>query len=165
MARRPAPSNVKVLRGDRRSRINDDEPQPGEEPPTPPPGRDEDWLACWTTVSDDLAVLGVGPYRADRAALICLVDAIRIYQRLAEVVVTAPAVTRGLDGMPTTPSVVRDLRQASAEVSRWATHFGLSPSTRSQVRLRMVGPAGTVAPPASDLLSPGVGRPPRRALS
>ena len=138
--------------------------KPGEEPPTPPPRRDEEWLACWTTVCKDLAVLGVGPYRADRAPLICLVDAIRIYERLAGVVVKAPAVTRGLDGLPTTPSVVADLRKASAEVSRWATHLGLSPSSRSSVRLRMVGPAGTLAP-RSDLLSPGEGRPPSRLLS
>jgi hypothetical protein len=69
-----------LLRGDRRSRVNFDEPQPGEEALQPPPGRDEDWLTVWSRVCEDLAVLGVGPYRADPHWW-ALVDSIRIYAR------------------------------------------------------------------------------------
>jgi Phage terminase, small subunit len=154
---------VKRLSGVRPYRINDDEPIAGEEEPIPPVGRDGDWLETWEQVCEDLRIMHIGPYRSDRAALICLTDAIRVYERLADIVVKAPAVVRGPDGTPVAPSIVKELRASSAEVSRWCGHFGLSPSTRTTVRTRLAGMGGT-PPPYSDLLSPGH-RDPRRLLS
>jgi P27 family predicted phage terminase small subunit len=148
-----------LLRGDRRDRINFDEPQPGEAPPEPPPGRDADWLAVWDRHCAQLTAMKLGPYAADQDALVALCDATVRYHALAAVVLKAPAVVRGPDGTPVAPKVADELRRASTELAKWLTLFGMTPSARSQLRSRLVGPASAPAAPgsASRLLSVGGG--------
>lgn len=125
--RRPAPTNVKLLRGDRTSRIPDAEPVPRTVDPEPPEWATESWLAIWTATVTELRHLGI-LYAAEQAAIVALVTAIHEYERLAKVLVGAPAVTRSEKGTPETNPLGRALRPCSAEVSRWASHFGLSRS-------------------------------------
>ena len=150
--RPPAPTAVKMLYGVRASRITADEPMPGEAPPEPPEDRDEAWLAVWHRYVEQLSIMGMA-YEADRDGIIAMVDSAVLYDRLSRVVLKAPAVVRDRDGMPTTPSLVKDMRAAATDLLRWLTAFGLTPSSRTQVRTRQVGPASRS--PASDLLSVG----------
>ena len=130
--RRPAPSNVKRLHGVRSSRINDDEPMPHEIDPVPPDWATENWIAIWQRTCDQLRGMGI-LYAADREALVCFVTAVHEHDRLARVLVKAPAIIRDANGMPTANPLGRALRQASGEVARWASHFGLTPAERSRI--------------------------------
>lgn len=130
--RRPAPSSVKRLYGVRSSRINDDEPMPREVEPEPPEWATEEWLAFWSRTCDQLRGMGI-LYAADREALVCLVTAVHEHDRLARVLVKAPAVVRDANGQPTANPLGRALRQASGEVSRWCSHFGLTPAERGRI--------------------------------
>jgi len=134
--RRPAPTNVKLLRGDRTSRINSDEPMPREVEPEPPPWAHEEkastWLAIWESTCAELRYMGM-LHSADEAALTALVTAIHEHDRLAKVLTMAPAVVRDANGQPAPNPLGRALRQASGEVSRWCGHFGLSPAERSRI--------------------------------
>lgn len=130
--RRPAPTNVKLLHGVRSSRINDDEPMPHEVDPEPPDWATEEWLAIWVRTCDQLRGMGI-LYAADREGLVCLVTAVHEHDRLARVLVKAPAITRDRNGMPMANPLGRALRQASGEVARWCSHFGLTPAERSRI--------------------------------
>lgn len=130
--RRPAPTNVKRLHGVRSSRINDDEPIPCEVEPEPPEWAEGEWLAIWARTCEELRAMGL-LHRADREALVCLATAVHEHDRLARVLVKAPAVVRDANGQPTANPLGRALRQCSAEVSRWCSHFGLTPAERSRL--------------------------------
>lgn len=84
--------------------------------------------------AEDEAELGlVHVADADRGALVCFVTAVHEFDRLARVLVKAPAVVRDSNGSPTANPLGRALRQASGEVSRWASHFGLTPAERGRI--------------------------------
>lgn len=130
--RRPAPSNVKRLHGVRESRINADEPMPHETDPEAPEWAEGEWLAIWQRTCVQLRGMGI-LYAADRDALVAFVTAVHEYDRLARVLVKAPAIVRDANGQPVANPVGRALRQCSAEVARWASHFGLTPAERGRI--------------------------------
>ena len=71
-------------------------------------------------------------YSADREALVCFVTAVHEHDRLARVLVRAPAVVRDANGLPMANPLGRALRHASGEVARWASHFGLTTAERQR---------------------------------
>jgi P27 family predicted phage terminase small subunit len=137
--RRPQPTNVKQLHGVRSSRINSDEPMPREVEPDPPEWAPEEWLAIWNRTCTELRFMGL-LHSADEAALVCLVTAIFEFDRLARVLVKAPAIVRDANGQPVANPVGRALRQCSAEVSKWCSHFGLTPAERGRISRSAVTP-------------------------
>lgn len=143
--RRPAPTNVKVLRGNRASRINNNEPAPRETSPEPPEWATESWLAIWNRLRGELAPMGMW-LSADRDALIALVTTIDSYDRLAKTYVNAPSVVRDANGAPTHNPLGGEMRRLSAKVARWCSHFGLTPAERS----RISKPVSAVKPWESD---------------
>jgi P27 family predicted phage terminase small subunit len=130
--RRPAPTSIKHLHGVRSSRINAEEPMPHEIEPEPPEWAEGEWLAIWQRTCDQLRGMGI-LYAADREALVCLVTSVYEYDRLARTLVKAPPIIRDANGQPVANPVGRALRQCSAEVSRWCSHFGLTPAERGRI--------------------------------
>src|SRR3954451_2556413 len=97
--RRPQPTNVKMLHGARSRRITRDEPMPHEVDPEPPEWAEGEWLAIWKRTCDQLRDMGI-LYASDREALACFVTAVHEHDRLARVLVKAPAVVRDAHGQP-----------------------------------------------------------------
>jgi hypothetical protein len=61
------------------------------------------------------------------------VTAVHEHDRLARVLVRAPAVVRDANGQPAANPLWRVLRQCSGEESRWCSHFGLTPAERGRI--------------------------------
>lgn len=105
---------------------------PREVEPEPPEWSTEEWLAIWERTCGELRSMGL-LHAADREALVCLVTAVHEHDRLARVLVKAPAVIRDTNGQPCANPLGRALRQCSTEVSKWCSHFGMTPSERSRI--------------------------------
>ncbi len=130
--RRPQPTAVKALQAVRSSRMNTDEPQPRDVEPEPPEWATESWLVIWSrtcTVLRGMRLL----YAADREALVAFTTAVHEHDRLARVLVAAPPVVRDANGGPKANPLGPAVRQWSGEVSRWASHFGLTPAERGRI--------------------------------
>ena len=131
---KPAPRNVRLLRGDRPGRINDNAPQPPEVYVEEPP----EWLsesatAQWRAMAARIRALRVGPYDTDAEVLVHLAIAADSCQRLAEVIVRSPAVVRGNDGQPCPNPLVARYERAVRHMLSLATEFGLTPSSRERL--------------------------------
>lgn len=131
---KPAPRNVRLLRGDRASRFNDHAPVPPETYVFEPP----EWLsesaqAHYRHLVRRIKALGVGPFETDHEALVHLAIAADNCQRLAEVVVKAPAVVRDANGAPTHNPLVPRYERAVRHLLSLCAEFGLTPSSRERV--------------------------------
>jgi P27 family predicted phage terminase small subunit len=123
------------MRGDRPSRINTDEPQPliGQ-PITKPAGLSPRAAEEWGRVAPHLAHMGVLS-AADVAGLACYCEAVARWRVLAAVVADAPPLIDGAEGHLVKNPTYSMMRDASAEVLKWAREFGLTPSARSGIHV------------------------------
>jgi P27 family predicted phage terminase small subunit len=130
---KPAPSNVRRLRGDRPYRYNDAAPIPPEEYVEEPP----EWLsesarAQYEAMVRRIRALRTGPYETDAEVLIHLAVAADTCQRLAQVIVKAPAVVRDANGSPIPNPLVARYERAVKHMLSLCTEFGLTPSSRER---------------------------------
>jgi P27 family predicted phage terminase small subunit len=139
----PTPTNLRLLRGERRSRVNLNEPQPRHLPADRP-----GWLSAlaaeeWDRIAPDLHAMGT--VRAvDATALACYCEAVARLRIATRIVGESGPLLMGDDGHVRKNPAVSQARDASYEVRMWAREFGLTPSARSPLRVE-VGPAAVVA--------------------
>ena len=144
----PTPTALRVLRGDRASRINRAEPQPRNMSPQRP-----EWLSAmaveeWDRIAPDLAAMGTVK-AVDATALGAYCEAVarlRVATRL--VAETGPLLLDEAGKARKNPAVGQ-ARDASYEVRMWAREFGFTPSARSPLRIEV----GVPGAPAERLLS------------
>lgn len=129
---KPAPHNVRQLRGDRPYRYNDTVPVPPETYGGEPP----EWLSesaatQHRTMGRRPRALRTGPTRPTPRVLVHLVVAADTW---AQGIVNAPAVVRGANGRPVPIPLVATYERAVKYVLSSCTEFGLTPSSRERVR-------------------------------
>jgi len=144
----PKPTALRVLHGDRRSRINDAEPRPRDLPPLKPA-----WLSPlaaeeWDRIAPDLAAMGTVK-RIDAMGLAAYCEAVARLITGAKLVAEAGPLLVDRDGKVRRNPAVAQARDASYEMRMWAREFGFTPSARSPLRIDI----GAHALPAERLLS------------
>jgi P27 family predicted phage terminase small subunit len=130
----PRPNNLRVLYGDRKSRINDAEPRPRDKPPARP-----SWLSPlaaeeWARIAPDLTVMGTAK-AVDATALGAYCEAVARLRVACELVAKSGPLLIGREGQAVKNPAVAQARDASYEVRMWAREFGFTPSARSPMRL------------------------------
>jgi P27 family predicted phage terminase small subunit len=137
----PKPTNLRVLHGDRKDRINDQEPVPSELEVKPPHWLAKSARAVWGRLAPDLERRGVlTAWDVEAFANYC--DAVVRRYRAAKTleregeVVELPVFNK--NGDLTGHRLGRNpwsyaLKDADAQVQRWGARFGLTPSDRSQI--------------------------------
>ncbi|WP_433406948.1 phage terminase small subunit P27 family [Streptomyces sp. CA-146814] len=137
------PTALRVLHGDRKDRINTDEPQPSELDIVPPAWLSEAAVEVWEQLADDLIGKGVlTAWDAEAYANWC--DAVVRRRDAAEhvdqdgAVVELPVFNKNGDltghRMGKNPWLLA-LDAADAQVQRYGARFGLTPSDRSQLKI------------------------------
>jgi len=147
---KPKPRALRILDGDQPSRINPSEPRPLAVPPMPPDDLDATGRAAWDRLAPMLSRLGLLT-EADGEAL-------ALYCRAAQVAARAEAQVRryglsmkdGAGGRRPNPAVAMAER-ARRDMLAVLTEFGLTPSSRSRVKVE--------APPRDALADFLAGRP------
>lgn len=133
--RLPKPTQLKLLYGTRPDRVNHDEPVPeAGVPECPESVLDADVREVWAYTLRQLVIMKcVTP--ADRDLLVCWCEAVVSHRKASAILARSPVLVRksGED-----PSLVRNpaliaQRDAALLMSRFAQHFGLSPSARSEI--------------------------------
>ncbi|MGW1662927.1 phage terminase small subunit P27 family [Streptomyces microflavus] len=137
------PTALRILHGDRKDRINTDEPQPSELDIVPPAWLSEAAVEVWEQLADDLIGKGVlTAWDAEAYANWC--DAVVRRRDAAEhvdqdgAVVELPVFNKNGDltghRMGKNPWLLA-LDAADAQVQRYGARFGLTPSDRSQLKI------------------------------
>lgn len=151
MGRPPKPTAVKKLRGERKDRINNDEPIPSG-PAACPTNLSEGAQAVWKRLAPDLVAKGVlTAWDVDEFAAFC--DAVDRRDRAAEhldtegEVIESPVFDR--NGVRTGERIVLSpwwqvWKGASEAMVRFGGRFGLSPADRAQ--LKVGGASGSKNP-------------------
>ncbi len=144
--RKPKPTHLKLISGNAGRRpINEREPIPVSELPSPPPHLADEAKVEWGRVSEELYRIGLlsGIDRAPLAAY-CQsyarwVQAERAIAKMAETdSVTAGLLVKTKNGNAIQNPLVGTANKAAADMVKYATEFGMTPSARS--RLETTGP-------------------------
>ncbi|MFF7901183.1 phage terminase small subunit P27 family [Streptomyces sp. NPDC007920] len=137
------PTNLRVLHGDRKDRINTEEPQPDTGDVLPPDWLSDDALEVWDALAGDLESKGVlTPWDVEAFANWC--DAVARRRRAAAAVdeegeiVESPVFNKNGDisghRRGKNPWLLV-LAEADAQVQRYGARFGLTPSDRAQLKI------------------------------
>lgn len=140
-ARGPAgkPTSLRLLHGDRKSRVNTAEPRPRDVPLTKPDGLSPNAAAIWDQLRPDLEAMGtVKASDALGLAMGCEVWArANLLNRLASH--SPPVWKRGEDdeGHPihSKNPLYSQARDATDQARIWLREFGLTPSARAGLRV------------------------------
>lgn len=121
----PAPTPLKVIKGDRPSRVNHAEPRPEMKGcPTPPAWLDTHAASLWRRLAPDLHRKGILTWW-DRDAFAILMNAYSVH-RDAAVRVSEDGVMIGRVKHP----ALQISRDAASIIRNFAPYFGLTPSSR-----------------------------------
>lgn len=143
----PKPTALRVLHGEKRYRINTDEPQPRELLPTPPEWLSEFAAAEWARVWPDLEHMRTAK-AVDATALACYCEAVARFRVVTTVVNQSGPLLVGKDGTVRKNPAVGQARDASNDVRLWSRELGLTPAARQPLRVQHSNEA-----PADRLLS------------
>lgn len=145
---KPAPTRLKVVRGDAESRINREEPLPSDMGEVRPP----DWLtgealAVWNYYETDLKDKGcLTAWDVDTFAIFC--KAVEVYRDCARQMGTTYTAQGGAGGVIKSPyhQIMRDCDQT---IAKFSSRFGLTPGDRADLK---VGGEKTIASGAERIL-------------
>lgn len=145
----PKPTNLRLLHGDRKDRVNADEPVPRDGLPVCPDGVSDEVRQVWDyTVGELAAMKCVTP--ADRDALLVFCEAVVLHRQASAEVAAEGITLPGLHGgVVRNPSVLVQ-KDAAAQIRAFGQEFGLTPAARSQIRM---GAGGKSDAGAARLLS------------
>lgn len=141
---KPRPTHLKLVTGTlRTSRINRDEPKPTVSIPSPPAELSADALREWRRVSRLLANLGIIS-RIDRAILATYCQAYGRWLQVERALIESTRVGSGLLVKKTSGDIqisplIKLANRMMADVARYATELGMTPSSRSRVRANLHG--------------------------
>lgn len=130
--RKPAPPELKVLRGVRRDRVNARAPIPSEGPPSPPRSLTVEQRRIFRQVTHELAGMRVrcSPDRLIVESLAGMVDWNRKARAELE---TSGAWGPGARGGEVATPAWRVYRDSTREIARLSAELGLTPTARNRV--------------------------------
>lgn len=130
----PAPTALKLVAGTRSCRVNDDEPQPGEELPECPAEADEAVRAIWDYTLSYLDQMRI--VRApDRDLLYAYCEAVVTHREASRALAQDGIVARASNGSVTKHPACSVQKEAASVMRGLAQEFGLSPSARSGIKM------------------------------
>lgn len=130
----PKPTNLRLLHGDRKDRINDDEPVPADGLPHLPPGISPEVTEIWDYTIKQLGIMQLAS-PADRDVLLAYCEAVNTHRRASEILAKSPVLIKGLHGGLVKNPAVQIARDAAIVMRALAQEFGLTPSARSAIRM------------------------------
>lgn len=130
----PKPTKLRLLHGDRKDRINHNEPQPEQGPMVPPEGMTREVRAVWDFTARHLETMGLA-MPSDRECLRAYCEAVVDHARAAEIVAKSALLIKGIQGGMVRNPAYQIKRDAARTMLRFAQEFGLTPSARSRIEL------------------------------
>ena len=127
---RPKPTKLRVLHGDRKDRINTDEPTAPDGPPECPEGVSTEVRQVWDHALNNLVVMGVAT-PADRDALLAFCEAVVTHRKASALLAQSPILIKGYRGVMVRNPAVAMQRDAAAVIRAFAHEFGFTPSART----------------------------------
>lgn len=132
---RPKPTNLRVLHGDRKDRINTSEPTPPAGVPEAPEELSDEVRAVWDYTVAQLAVMETAT-PADRDALVCYCEAVVTHRKASRLLARSNVLVKGRNGQELVRNpVVQVQRDAASTIRGFAQEFGLTPSARSEISM------------------------------
>jgi P27 family predicted phage terminase small subunit len=129
---KPTPTHLRVLRGDRKDRINVAEPKPKKQKPRCPDWLNPEAKVVWKRVAKQLDAMGL-LFSADADIIVAYSHAVVNYQKATRLVEEHGLLVEGRrDGMVTNPAV-RIQRDSAQLIRQFASELGLTPSSRSRL--------------------------------
>jgi len=136
--RRPRPTALKILEGERPSRINDDEMAVVPGVPGLPGELDPDVAGVFAELVELLEPTGVLT-ALDGLALAAFAQAVSTHRRAAALESSVGPLVLDERGQPRQNPANRVRRDAGRDMLRWCAEFGMTPSARSQIARRFAG--------------------------
>ncbi len=131
--RKPRPTDLKILSGDRADRVNRSEPKPRRSAPVCPDHLDEWGREAWDRITRQLGELGIlSASDSDAIALYCATYS-RWRAARREIAQTGITATTDLGSLKSNPAVAV-ATQAERMMASLLAEFGLTPSSRSRVK-------------------------------
>lgn len=128
----PIPTHLKILKGDRKDRINFNEPKPKKQKPQCPSWLSDEAKIIWRKTTKQLEAMNM-LYSADTDIIVAYVNAVVNYQRSTKIVDSEGILIEGRrDGVVTNPAV-RIQRDSANLIRQLASELGLTPSGRSRL--------------------------------
>jgi P27 family predicted phage terminase small subunit len=135
----PKPTTLRLLQGDRKSRINEHEPVVRDSHPEPPEGMADDVLDIWKYTLRELLYMKIAA-AADRDSLVAYCEAVASHRKASAVLAKSPILVKGLHGGLVRNPALQIQRDAAHTIRAFAQEFGLTPSART--RIQVEGRAG-----------------------
>jgi P27 family predicted phage terminase small subunit len=135
----PKPTQLLILHGDRKDRVNDAEPTPPANGITCPEWASEDARSIWQRLAPSLTKRGVLT-RWDMDAFLVLCEALARYRSATQLVNGSALLVQGGSGLMKNPAL---MVQADAERTFliYAARFELTPSDRQSIKVEVGGDA------------------------
>lgn len=137
----PKPTALRILDGDRESRINRNEPLPGDGPIEPTQELSADAQVAWDRMAPELAAKHVMTFW-DAQAFTTYCMTVATYQEAARKLSEEGMVAQGAAGGVIKSPYWQIMRDAIAVMTTIGGRFGLTPSDRAQLTVRKEGSAG-----------------------
>lgn len=129
---KPTPSNLRLLRGERQ--LNKDEPPAPADVPQLPKDTNPAVREVWDYTLTQLDAMGLTS-SADRDALLAYCEAVVAHRMAADAVHEHGALVVGSTGSLIKNPALSALNEAAGQISKFASHFGLTPSSRSSIKV------------------------------
>jgi P27 family predicted phage terminase small subunit len=132
----PTPTGLRLVRGDRKDRINLDEPQAREGLPQCPIEAAPEVHDIWNYTIDQLDHMKIVTL-ADRDALYAYCEAVVLHRHASRLIATEGVVIEGLHGGWVKHPAHQIQRDAASVMRAFAQEFGLTPSARSTIKMHV----------------------------
>jgi P27 family predicted phage terminase small subunit len=129
---RPAPTALKLIRGTRKDRINNDEPIPQHGTVEPPRALSDEAQEVWDYAIAQLDAMRIIS-KADRDVLACYCEAVVTHRKATKLLDKSPVLIQGHRGVLVRNPAIAMQRDAANLIRQFAGEFGFSPSARSTI--------------------------------
>ena len=136
----PKPTALKVLRGDAPSRINRDEPPADTRWPVCPDDVTKEVRAIWNYTLDQMIRMGITS-SADRDSLLAYCEAVALHREASKDVAAHGVLIPGHRGVLVRNPACAVQREAAAQIRQFAHEFGLTPASRSDIKMSNLRPS------------------------
>ena len=138
----PTPTALRLVKGDRKDRINKSEVKPPTDEVTAPTWLSVDARAVWDRLAPSQVTRGtLTVWDVDAFAVFC--DAVVQYRAASDLVAKSGILLKGRTGVEVVKNPALQIVRDSAQTIRaFAQEFGLTPSSRSTISM-----PGDIAPP------------------
>lgn len=130
----PKPTQLRLLHGDRKDRINHNEPVTRDVLPEPPEGMAADVREIWDYTLRELQFMKIAA-ASDRDALVAYCEAVVAHRKASAILAKTSVLIKGLHGGMVRNPALQIQRDAAQTMCRFAQEFGLTPSSRTRIQV------------------------------